>query len=174
MAEQNIDRMALRKISCGVYIVSSILDQKMSGQIANTVFQVTSDPPRIAISISKNNLTHEYILKSGFFSISVVDESATMTQVGLFGFRSGRVIDKFSQTTFKVGVTGCPIVTENTSSAVEAKVIEKIDIGTHTLFIGDVVSAEILAESKPMTYAYYQENLRGKTPVDSPTFIPLK
>jgi len=172
LAKENIDRKALRKFSYGLYIVSSILGEKINGQLANTVFQVTSDPPRIAISISKNNLTHEYISKSYLFSISVVSESAPMTFIGLFGFRSGRVIDKFPQTSFKIGITGCPIVTENTISAIEARVIEKIDIGTHTIFIGEIVNAEILNESNPMTYAFYQENLQGKTPKDSPTFIP--
>ncbi len=169
--DDQIDRMAMRKLNYGLYIVSSINDKKLNAQVANTVFQVTSTPPRVAIAISKNNLTHEFISKSSLFSISVIAESAPMTFIGLFGFRSGRVIDKFSQATFKIGATGCPIVTENIVSAVEARVIDKLDVGSHTLFIGDILKAEILNESEPMSYFYYQKNLRGKTPVDSPTFI---
>jgi ferric-chelate reductase [NAD(P)H] len=163
---------ALNKFNYGLYIVSSIAGERINGQLANTVFQVTAEPIRIAASINKGNLTHQYIMESGLFSISVVAESATMIFIGLFGFRSGRDIDKFSKVTFKKGPAGCPIVTEHVVSAVEARVIDRIDIGTHTLFIGEVIHTEILSEEKPMSYAYYQENLRGKTPQASPTYKP--
>ena len=163
---------ALNKFNYGVYIVSSVAGDRINGQLANTVFQVTAEPIRIATSINKSNLTHQYIMESGLFSISVVAESATMIFIGLFGFRSGRDIDKFANAAYKKSPHGCPIVTEHVVSAVEARVVEKIDIGTHTLFIGEIVHSEILSEERPMSYAYYQEHLRGKTPKASPTFHP--
>jgi ferric-chelate reductase [NAD(P)H] len=165
-------REALKSFGYGLYIVASLSADKFNGQLANTVFQVTSQPARIAAAISKNNLTHEYIAQSGLFSVSVVAESAPMTFIGLFGFRSGRVIDKFLKIRHEPGISGCPIVMENTVSAVEARVIEKIDLGTHTLFIGDIIGGRIISDARPMTYSFYQENLKGKTPIDSPTYAP--
>ncbi len=71
-------------------------------------------------------------------------------------------------------MTGCPLVTEYTLSLFEAKLVDRIDVGTHTVFIGDVVNSEILKEGRPLTYLYYRENLKGKPSQFSPTYIPPK
>ncbi len=106
---------AVQKICYGVYIISSKKDDKINGQIANVAFQITSEPPTIAISINKQNLTHEFIEMSKVFSLSILSIEATMALIGRFGFKSGREIDKFKDTTHRIGVTGAPIVLENTS-----------------------------------------------------------
>ncbi len=169
-----IDRQAFMGMGYGMYIVSAAHDGKRNGQIANTVFQVTNDPPKIATAISKNNLTHEYIEKSGYFSVTILHEETPMVFIGTFGFRSGRVIDKFENIKHITGITGAPIVTEHASGYIEAKLVDKVDTGTHTLFIGEVVRAEILADTTPLTYEYYRKVIKGKTPIDSPTYIPPK
>ncbi len=132
--------------------------------------QVTAAPPRIAVAISKNNLTHEYISRSGEFAISILDESAPMKLIGLFGFKSGRQVDKLSMCKHKKGVTGCPLVTDHVLTVIEAKVIEQCDVGTHTIFVGEVVSAETLRKGKPLTYAYYHEVKKGKASKNAPTY----
>jgi len=165
-----LNRAALRDLSYGLYIVTSHLGDKLNGQIANTVFQVSSEPTRIAISINKQNLTHEYISASGVFAVSVLDEPTPMTFIGLFGFKSGRDIDKLSQASYRKGVTGSPIVTENTLSFLEAKVIGQADAGTHTIFVADVVAGDLLKPGTPLTYAKYHEN-KGKAPKTAPTYI---
>lgn len=166
-----IDKRALWNISYGLYIVCSTLDGKKNGQVANTVFQITAEPPRIAVSINKDNLTHEYISNSGLFTVSILDESTPMTFIGLFGFRCGRDIDKLSQgAQTKIGHTGCPIVMDHALSVIEAKVFNQVDVGTHTIFLADVVSAEVLREGRPLTYAYYQEVKKGKSPKNAPTY----
>jgi flavin reductase (DIM6/NTAB) family NADH-FMN oxidoreductase RutF len=168
------DRRAFRDLSYGLYIVTSLDGDRLNGQIVNTVIQVTSDPARVAVIVNKQNLTHEFISKSGLFGVSVLDESAPMTFMGLFGFRSGRDVDKLSQVEFKMGVTGCPLVLEHALSVLEAKVINQIDLGTHTIFIGDTFNAEVLKDGRPLTYRYYQEFLKGKAPATAPTYNPVK
>jgi flavin reductase (DIM6/NTAB) family NADH-FMN oxidoreductase RutF len=168
------DRRAFRDLSYGLYIVTSLDGDRLNGQIVNTVIQVTSDPARVAVIVNKQNLTHEFIVKSRLFGVSVLDESAPMTFLGLFGFRSGRDVDKFSQVPFKIGVTGCPLVLEHALSVLEARVIDQIDLGSHTIFIGDTVNAEVLKEGRPLTYRYYQEFLKGKAPATAPTYNPVK
>ena len=165
---------AFENLSYGLYILTSRNEDRLNGQIVNTVIQVTSEPPRVAVIINKKNLTHEYISQSRLFGVSVLEEVAPLTFFGPFGFRSGRDYDKLSKVQFKEGTTGCPLVTQYTLSVLEAKVIERIDVGTHTVFIGDVVSSEVLKEGAPLTYHYYRENLKGKPSRYSPTYIPTK
>ena len=169
-----LDRSTFRDLSYGLYIVTSRDNDRLNGQIANSVIQVTSDPPRVAVIINKKNLTHEFIVKSKVFGISVLEESAPMTFFGPFGFRSGRDIDKLAKVHFKEGVTGCPLVIEHALSVLEAKVFDQIDLGTHTIFIGDAVNSEVLKAGRPLTYHYYHEKLKGKSPPTAPTYTPAK
>jgi len=161
---------ALWSVTYGLYVVTSHAEGKSNGQIANTVVQVTAEPVRIAVSISKNNFTHGFIAKSGAFGVSVLDENTPMTFIGLFGFKSGRDIDKLSQVAFTRGVTGCPLVTENALSIFDARVFAQVDAGTHTVFFADVLHAEIVRKGNPLTYAHYQQVKKGKTPKNAPTY----
>ena len=124
--------------------------------------------------LNKKNLTHEYVSQSRLFGVSVLEETAPLTFFGPFGFRSGRDYDKFAKVQFKEGTTGCPLITEHALSLLESKVIDQIDVGTHTVFIGDVVSSEVLKEGTPLTYHYYRVNLKGKPSQYSPTYTPTK
>jgi flavin reductase (DIM6/NTAB) family NADH-FMN oxidoreductase RutF/rubredoxin len=161
----------LHKISYGMYIISSKIDNRFNGQIANTLFQITSDPPTIAVSINKQNLTHEFIQKSKIFAVSILSKETPMKFIGNFGFKSGRDTEKFKDIKYKTGVTGAPIVLENAIGYLEADVINSLDSGTHTIFIGKVADAEILNDREPMTYAYYHEIKRGTSPSTAPTYI---
>jgi ferric-chelate reductase [NAD(P)H] len=169
-----LNRKAFENLSYGLYIVTSRNENRLNGQIVNTVIQVTSEPPRVAVIINKKNLTHEFVSQSKLFGVSILEEAAPLTFFGPFGFRSGRDNDKLSKVQFREGTTGCPLVTQYTLSVLEAKVIEQIDVGTHTVFIGDVVSSEVLKEGAPLTYQYYREKLKGKSSQNSPTYIPPK
>ena len=162
---------ALHNIGYGMYIISSFKERKMNAQIANTVFQITSDPPTIAISINKTNLTHEFIEASSVFTVSILEESTPLKFIGKFGFRSGRTEDKFKNTLFEKLSSGCPVVTECALAYLEANVIKKLDCGTHTLFLGQLADSKIITQGKPMTYSYYHEVKRGTTPSSAPTFI---
>jgi flavin reductase (DIM6/NTAB) family NADH-FMN oxidoreductase RutF/rubredoxin len=161
---------ALYNISYGLYIITSEKNGSYNGQIANTVFQITSEPLQIAISINKKNLTHEYIETSGKFGVSVLSIETPMKFIGKFGFKSGKDIDKFENVKFSVSENGIPVVVEHTLSFMEAKVINKLDCGTHTIFIGKILNADVLYEGEPMTYAYYHKIKGGKEPKNAPTY----
>lgn len=167
-----LNRQVFTQLSYGLYIVTSHFNGQLNGQIVNTVLQVTSEPPRVAVIINKDNLTHEYISASRVFGASVLDTSTPMTFIGLFGFKSGRTEDKLGKARFIQGVAGAPLVTDHALSVLEAKVIDEVDVGTHTLFVGDVISAEVLQSGDPLTYAYYHKHLKGKSPKTAPTFNP--
>jgi flavin reductase (DIM6/NTAB) family NADH-FMN oxidoreductase RutF/rubredoxin len=162
---------AVQKMCYGVYIISSKKGNKINGQIANTAFQITSDPATVAISINKQNLTHEYIETSKVFTISILAKEAPMTLIGQFGFKSGRDIDKFQDTQYRKGVTGAPIVLDQTVAYMECEVLSSTDVGTHTIFIGKIIDCDNLSDAEPMTYAYYHQIKGGKSPKTAPTYI---
>ncbi|MCK4590381.1 MAG: flavin reductase [Candidatus Latescibacteria bacterium] len=166
-----MDQSALYKVSYGLYVISSCEGNKLNGQIANTVFQVTSKPPTIAVSINKQNLTHQFIQQSRIFTVSILCQQTPMKFIGHFGFKSGREIDKFAEMDYKTGRTGAPIVLDNAIAYLEAKVLKQLDAGTHTIFVGEVVEAVSLTESEPMTYAYYHSVKHGKAPKTAPTYV---
>ena len=169
-----IENKAFYKLSYGLYIVSSIFEDKINAQIANTVFQISSEPPMIAVSINKENLTYEYIEKSKKIGISVLTYETPMELIGKFGFKSGRDIDKFSGTTFKLLGSGIPIVLESSVSYLELKVEKEIDVYTHTIFICRVKNAELLKDATPMTYKHYHDIKRGKSTKAAQTQIENK
>jgi flavin reductase (DIM6/NTAB) family NADH-FMN oxidoreductase RutF/rubredoxin len=161
----------IQKISYGMYVIGSKKEGKLNGQIANTAFQITSEPPTIAISINKLNLTHDYIMESKAFTISILSNDAPMTLIGNFGFKSGRDIDKLKDVKFKTGSIGAPIVLEYTAGYFECEVVGVTDVGTHSIFIGKVIDCDILSDGEPMTYAYYHQIKGGKSPKTAPTYI---
>ena len=166
-----MDSNVLHNLSYGMYIVSSSKGDLLNGQIANTVFQITSEPVTIAISINNKNLTHEYIQSSSRFSLSILDEKTHLAFIGKFGFKSGRSADKFRDTKFIKLASGCPVVVENALCYLEAKVVKSLDCFTHTLFIGEMTDSKMLKTGRPMTYDYYHQEKRGTTPSSAPTFI---
>ena len=165
---------ALYKLGYGLYVVCSKKGDKLNGQIANTVFQITSEPPTIAVSINKNNLTHEFIKESRVLTASVLSQDTPLSFIGHFGFKSGRDIDKFEGINYKIGETQAPVVTDNTLAYLEARVIQELDAGTHTIFLGELVGADVLKEGEPMTYAYYHQVKRGATPKTAPVYVEEK
>jgi len=169
-----MDEKALWKISYGMYMVSSRKNDKINGQIANTVFQVSNSPPTIAVSINKQNLTGEYIHDSRYFAISVLSQDTPLNVIGHFGFKSGREIEKFSNIAYNLTPQGLPYLKENTLAWLEAKVIQEVDAGTHTIFIAEVTSAEVMGEGTCLTYEYYQQTKRGSVPKTAPTYSIAK
>ncbi len=161
---------ALFQISYGMYIIGSKKGERINGQIANTVFQITAQPPTIAVSINKENLTHQYIRESSVFTVSVLAQETPFPFIGKFGFKSGRDVDKFSGVSYQLGKTGAPIVLENTLAYLEAEVVNSFDCGTHTLFLGKVIEGDIIKEGEPLTYAYYYKVKKGKSPKTAPTY----
>ncbi|MBM4433218.1 MAG: High molecular weight rubredoxin, partial [Chloroflexi bacterium] len=143
-------------------------------QIANTLFQVTSEPPTVVVSINRNNLTWQFIKESRVFAASVLCQDTPLTFIGRFGFKSGRDTDKLAGVDYKIGETGAPVVLENATAYLEAKVIKEMDVGTHTIFVGEVVNAEVISDEACMTYDYYHQIKGGKTPKTAATYIAEK
>jgi len=166
-----MDQNILHNISYGMYVVSSSKGERLNGQIANTLVQITNDPVVLAVSINKSNLTHEYIEASQRFSASILSEDAPLPFIGKFGFKSGRDEDKFKDIQFEKLGSGCPVVLDYSLGYIEADVVNKVDCGTHTVFFGKMEDSKIIKAGRPMTYAYYHDVKKGTTHKNAPTFI---
>ena len=166
-----VDPQALFTFSYGLYIVSTLWEDKMNGQVADAVMQLTADPIMVGACLHKGNYTAELLAKSKKFSISVFSDEAPLPFIGNFGFRSGREHDKFTKCNYTMTEFGLPIVTEYTVAAVEAEVIDILDIQTHRFFVGKVKSAQVLAEGNPLTYADYHKIKKGKSHANAPSSV---
>jgi ferric-chelate reductase [NAD(P)H] len=161
----------LHNITYGLYVVASIFDDRINGCILNSVMQTSADPPTVSICINRNNLTYQYIKKSGLFTISILPQDVTMTFIGRFGFRSGRDINKFEGVKYKLGESGVPVLMENSLGYIEAKVKDSLDVETHTIFTGRITNGESLnVLKKPLTYDYYHQVKKGRSPKSAPTY----
>jgi flavin reductase (DIM6/NTAB) family NADH-FMN oxidoreductase RutF/rubredoxin len=166
-----MNKKALYNISYGLYVICSKNGDKVNGQIANTVIQVCSEPAMISVAINKNNYTWEFINASKIFTASILSKDTPLNFIGNFGFKSGRETDKFKDINYEMSRNGVPIIMDYTLAFLEAKVVDQVDAGTHTIFIGELIDADILKEGEPITYAYYQQVKRGTTPKSAPSYI---
>ena len=158
-----MDNKVLFNIGYGLYVLTANEGEKDNGCIINTVMQVTSDPLQIAIAVNKKNYTNEMIQRTKKFNVSILSESSKFEIFKHFGFQSGRDVDKFASFyDTKRSPNGVLYITQNTNSYMSAYVKQEIDLGTHTLFIAQLVAAEILSEEPTVTYTYYQNNIKPK------------
>ena len=163
---------AFFKITYGLYIISSAYEDKLSGYVANTAFQVTADPARFAVSCSKNNFTVGIIRQGKAFSISILKQNCSREIIGRFGYHSSADTDKFKDTNYITGQTGAPIVVDDCIAWFECEVEREIELDTHVIFIGRLVNNDLLdKEAEPLTYAYYHAVKKGVAPKNAPTYI---
>ena len=159
-----MDKKAMYRLSYGLFVVTAKEGEKDNGCITNTVMQVTSSPNRISLAVNKENYTHDMILHTGKFSVSVISEQASFDLFRHFWFQSGKDKDKFEDfQNVQRKENGLYVITEGTNAWLSAKVIQSIDLGSHTLFLAEVEDGEVISESPSATYAYYQNVIKPKT-----------
>ena len=162
-----MDKKAIYNLSYGVFMVSTKAGEVANGCITNTCIQVASNPVRIAISVLNSNYTCDLIKESGIFAVSILDNDCTFETIKHFGFQSGRDVDKFGNITPPTDCNDVPYLGWQSWAVISGKVVEQHDLGTHTLFIAEVVDAKVLSDKEPITYAKYQNEIKPKNNVAS-------
>lgn len=160
---------AFRKLSYGVYLISTMDGDRPTGCTANSAMQITSEPATVAVSINHDNYTNSCIAKSGKFAISILSESSDPTLIGTFGFQSGRNTDKFRSVAWH-SMAGLPVV-DDACAHIVCEVVDTMETETHTVFLGRVIDADLAKEGEAMTYAYYHNVIKGKSPKNAPTYL---
>lgn len=165
-----MDTNIFRKLSYGVYVVSTWDNGRATGCTANSAMQITSSPATIAVSINHDNYTNHCIQETGKFAVSILAEDSEPSIIGTFGFHSGSSINKFESVKYSVE-DYLPVVSDSCGYIV-CKVIDKMETATHTVFLGEVTGGEVFGDRQAMTYAYYHKVVKGKSPKNAPTYLP--
>lgn len=153
----------LFKISYGLYVLTSESKGEYGGCMINTLSQQTSEPEKFSVTVNKLNRTHALISESGRFAVAVLSDKTPFDLIKGFGMRSGKDCDKFDGVPFVTAANGCKVPTEGVLGYFEMKVEDKIDFGTHTMFVASRTATELLAaEGNELTYAYYQSNIKPR------------
>ena len=156
-----MDNNVMYKLSYGLFVLTANDFGKDNGCIINTVMQVTDTPLRICFTVNKTNLTHDMVSNTGIFNVSVISEEADFDLFRHFGFLKGRETDKFNEyPDSKTAKNGLRYITKGCNAYISGKVVEKVDLGTHTMFIADVTDGEILNDLPSATYAYYHAHIK--------------
>ena len=158
-----VDSKTMFKLSYGLFVLTSQFEGKDNGCIVNTVIQITSTPMRISVAVNKTNYTHDMILKSGVFNVSILSESAPFSIFQQFGFNTGRDTDKFAGCAYNDrSANNIRYIPEHTTGVISAKVKESVDCGTHTIFVADVTQAFVTSGEASVTYAYYFSHIKPR------------
>ncbi|MBQ7125326.1 MAG: flavin reductase [Clostridia bacterium] len=163
-SEAAVDNSAVFSISYGLYVLSAKDGEKDNGCIINTAQLVTDSPKRIAITVNKANYTHDIILKTGVFNLSVLSEDASFDIFKQFGFSSGRERDKFDGLNCPSSENGVKYLDGSANAVISGKVQKTIDCNTHTVFIADITEAFRLSDKPSATYEYYLNHIKPKPP----------
>lgn len=160
--EVNMDNKALFNISYGIFLLATKDGEKLNGCITNTCMQVANNPTRIAMSVINNNLTCEMLKKSKVFALSILDKRVTFDTIKHFGLQSGRDVDKFKDVSYVKDLNGVPYLNDCSCSVFSCHVVSETDLGSHTMFIAEFDDAKVLSTEEPVTYSYYQNNIKPK------------
>lgn len=159
-----MDKKAMYNLTYGLFILTAKEGEKDNGCIVNTVMQVTTDPNRIIVAVNKQNYTHDMIVRTGTFNVSILTEQSKFETYKHWGFQSGADVDKTEAISFKRSENGLIYLAEETNAFLSAKVVSATDLGTHTLFLADVTDGAVLSEDPSVTYSYYQKNIKTAPP----------
>ena len=163
-----MDPKALYSLSYGVFMLAVSDGGKVNGCITNTCMQVASSPTRLAISCLNSNLTCEMLKNSGRFTLSILDSTCTFETIKHFGLQSGRTVNKFEDLELPTDAAGTPYLSWATCAVISCHVTQAMDLGSHTMFIAEVLDAIRQNDLPPATYAYYQSSIKPAPPKPKP------
>lgn len=167
-----MDKTAVYRIPYGLYYLGTQINGKGNICVVNTVQQVTDTPLRISVTVLKNNLTCMMLDYSKVFNVGVMDMDSEMSDIAYFGQQSGKDVNKLGGMDLETDSLGIPVFDKNCAATLSAKVVEQVDLGTHILFIGEVVDAAVKSDKTPMTYAEYRARKAGKAPQKADAAAP--
>ena len=157
-----MDQKVMFQLSYGVFMLATKFEDIRNGCITNTCMQVANSPTRVAISSLNSNYTCDLIKKSGVFTLSMLDQTVTFETIRHFGMQSGKTVDKMSGMELPVDNRGIPYLGWQSCAVISCRVVDSIDLGSHTVFIAEVTDGKILSENPPLTYADYHARIKPK------------
>ena len=165
-----MDEKVLQNLSYGLYTIGTLKYGRKVGCVVNSVFQVSSDPVMICVSMNKDNFTHDCIKEEGKFSVSILSEDTDPSIIRTFGFQSSKENEKYDDFKYDY-VDKVPVMVQDISGYLICEVVSFTDAGTHSLILAKVINTGFVGTHKPMTYDYYHKVIKGSAPKNAPTYI---
>lgn len=157
-----MNNKALYNLSYGIFVLAAKAGDKVNACVTNTCIQVANNPTRVVVAVLNQNYTCDLLKQGDVFTVTMLDQSCSMETIAHFGYQSGRNVDKLEDIPLPVDANGVPYLTWHSCAWLSCKVISSQDLGSHTLFIAEVLDADVLSDKEPLTYAYYQNVLKPK------------
>lgn len=140
--DANDKKTALRMIPYGLYVLTAEgKDGSVSAATVNWVTQASFDPPLVAVGVKKDSGSHAHVKDAGNFALNVLGKGQNGLAFTFFkpAERDGNSI---SGESFHSGSTGAPVL-DSTPAYVECKLVQTVEIGDHSIFVGEVVDAGV-------------------------------
>ena len=158
-----MNKKAMYKLSYGLFVLTATENGKDHGCIINTAVQAATEPNQLSICVNKANYTHDMIMRTGEFNVSTINQNADFELFKHFGFQSGKEANKFENfLNFKRSKNGISYITKGINSYISVKVNKTVDLGSHTMFIGEITDMDVLNDVPSATYEYYLNNIKPK------------
>lgn len=164
-----MDLSVLWKLSYGMYALGVMDGERPTGCIVNTIVQITSENPIIAISVNKDNYTYEVIERTKRLAVSILSEETDGAVIGALGYASGRDTDKFRKVSYRME-QGLPVLEEKLCGYLICDVLAITDCETHGIVLARVADTGKGPAANPMTYQYFHAVIKGKAPKNAPTY----
>ena len=161
-AASGLEPKALYQIGSGLYVLTTREGDRDNGCIVNTVMQVTSTPPLVAVAVNKRNYTCELIKKTGMLNINSLAEGTPFEVFRHFGYQSGRDTDKFAGCTPGRSGNGLIVLPRHAAGFISLAVERELDLGTHIQFLCTPTEGRLLSDAETVSYSYYQKHIKPK------------
>lgn len=163
---------AYGKLNYTLALLSAASEGKFHGCIINSFHQVTSSfPPKFTITVNKDNETSRAVESAGSFCVTLLASDCPGSLIDLFGYKSGRAVDKFAGMEVKTDEAGNPYLTEHMASRISCKVVDRLEIGNFVLLVGEATEAEILTSGSTVLTLQEYTNRGKATPSRPPCTV---
>jgi flavin reductase (DIM6/NTAB) family NADH-FMN oxidoreductase RutF len=162
---------ALAALTTGIYVLTVRAGERQHGMSSSWATQVSGEPVLVMAAVDRQHFTHQLLLDSGAFALNIVGAQSKHLEDYFYSAQSHRA-NNLAPFALDTGVTGAPLL-RDALAALECRVVSTHAAGDHTLFVGEVVAAQVRTGDRPLTsqelpYIY----LGGKVLFDQATRRP--
>jgi flavin reductase (DIM6/NTAB) family NADH-FMN oxidoreductase RutF len=159
MLQPDLTYQLLRNLTSPVVAITSKRGNKENGMISDAAVRASIAPtvPRVSVYIHKFNYSHDMIFETGRFAMHLL-HTQQFDIVRRLGFFSGKDQDKLAGLPHHTGKLGIPVLDE-CFAHFECSVVNVMDTGSSTLFLGDVMAASLEPHGELMTATYFRSNM---------------
>lgn len=149
--EQRRLRAMLGRFATGVSVVTARLGPLLSGMTANAVASISVDPPLIMVSINRRSETHGAVVGSHAFAVNVLAADQQPLAECFARPTTADKLTRFCDAAWQEAETGSPIL-EGALAYFDCRISQRVPAGTHTIFIGEIVSAGYREDAEPLLW----------------------